>query len=425
MRPVPRPFPRDQGALTRQVMGLTPRSLEAPLPTGMRDRLPHEAEARRALVGRVLERAQSWGYELIEPPSFEFASVLERGLPGGEGADVLRFVEPESGEVAALRPDVTPQVARILATRMRHEEPPLRLAYVANVVRRAGSASAARREVAQCGVELAGPSGPLGDLELIALADELVAREGVARPTLDLGDALVLDELLAQVPVALRSALHEAIDRRDVRAVEELAPKLPDGIGETLVMLLGLDDDPSAIQVARPVLEPWPTAVAALTRLEALVALARGAGLTSRLRVDLTTLRGFSYYTGTTFQIFAAGADEAIVSGGRYDSLVARYGRELPSSGFAIDLERLARLSTVAVPAERLRVAVVGEGAFTAAKALRDAGLVAVHGDAASDADAAFVLDGESFTRRSSGMRIFAEKPVEALLAHLRSAAFG
>ena len=96
-------------------MGLTPRSLEAPLPTGMRDRLPHEAEARRALVERMLARAGAWGYGLIDPPSFEFASVLERGLPGGEGADVLRFVEPESGEVAALRPDVTPQVARILA----------------------------------------------------------------------------------------------------------------------------------------------------------------------------------------------------------------------------------------------------------------------------------------------------------------------
>lgn len=406
-------------------MGLTPRSLEAPLPTGMRDRLPQEAEGRRALVGRLLERAAAWGYALVDPPSFEFASVLERGLPGGEGADVLRFVEPESGEVAALRPDVTPQIARILATRMRHEEAPLRLVYVANVVRRAGSTSAARREVAQCGVELAGPSGPLGDLELIALADELVAREGLARPTLDLGDALVLEELLANVPSDARSALHRAIDRRDVRAVEDLSPVLPDGVGETLVMLLGLDDDPSAIATAKPVLAPWPTAVEALDRLEALVVLARGAGLASRIRVDLTTLRGFSYYTGTTFQIFAEGADEAIVSGGRYDSLVARYGRDLPSSGFAIDLERLSRLAANRPTASRVRVAVVGEGAFLAAKALRDAGLVAVHGDAATDEEASFLLDHESFTRRSTGMRIFAEKPVEALLAHLRSAAFG
>ncbi len=404
-------------------MGLTPRSLEAPLPTGMRDRLPHEAHARRALVDRVLGRTFRWGYALVEPPSFEFASVLERGLPGGEGADVLRFVEPESGEVAALRPDVTPQIARILATRMRDVAPPVRLMYVANVVRRASAASAARREVAQFGVELAGPSGPLGDLELLGLADELLAAEGLSGLTLDLGDAMILDEILGQIPVARRTELHAALDRRDRRAIDDLSPDLPDGIGRALASLLELDDDPASIERARPILAPWPTALHALDRLASLVGLARGAKLVARLRVDLTTLRGFSYYTGTTFQLFARGADDAIVSGGRYDSLVARYGRDLPSSGFAIDLERLSRLSATPLAAEVVRVAVVGEGAFAAARALRAAGLIAVHGDSSQDAEAAFVVDAESFSRRATGVRFLSEKPVEALLAHLRSAA--
>jgi ATP phosphoribosyltransferase regulatory subunit len=404
-------------------MGLTPRSLEAPLPAGMRDHLPPEAVVRRALVDRMLDRAGLWGYAPVEPPSFEFASVLERGLPGGEGADVLRFVEPESGEVAALRPDVTPQIARILATRMRHAAPPIRLMYVANVVRRAGSASAARREVAQFGVELAGPSGPLGDLELIGLADELLAREGLAGLTLDLGDALVLEELLGAVAHAARPALLAALDRRDARAVSDLAQVLPAGVAPALAALLALDDDPRALASARPILAPWTSSVRALERLESLVALARSAGLASRLRVDLTTLRGFSYYTGTTFQFFAAGADDALASGGRYDGLVARYGRELPSSGFAVDLERLARVGQPAPRRQPIRVAVVGEGAFLAGKRLREAGLVAVHGDAAHDVEAEFVVDAESFVRRSSGMRILSESPVDALLAHLRSAA--
>jgi ATP phosphoribosyltransferase regulatory subunit len=389
----------------------------------MRDRLPPEALVRRALVARIVGRAELWGYVPVEPPSFEFASVLERGLPGGEGADVLRFVEPESGEVAALRPDVTPQVARILATRMRDASPPVRLMYVANVVRRAGSSSAARREVAQFGVELAGPSGPLGDLELIGLADELLAREGLAGLTLDLGDALVLEELLAAVPGVARPALHAALDRRDARAVSDLAGVIPPGVAESLSALLALDDDPGAIAHARPILARWSSAARALDRLEALVALARDAGLAARLRVDLTTLRGFSYYTGTTFQFFARGADDALVSGGRYDSLVARYGRELPSSGFAVDLERLARLGQPAPSLRPVRVLVVGDRSFLAGKRLREAGLVAVHGDQSHDAEAEFIVDAESFVRRSSGMRILSESPVDALLAHLRSAA--
>ncbi len=404
-------------------MGLTPRSLEAPLPTGMRDRLPHEAHARRTLIERILDRTALWGYALVEPPSFEFAAVLERGLPGGEGADVLRFVEPESGEVAALRPDVTPQVARILATRMRDTEMPVRLMYVANVVRRTGVPSTARREVAQFGVELAGPSGPLGDLELLGLADEILAAEGLSGLTLDLGDAMILDEILNQVPVARRAELHAALDRRDRRSIEDLAPQLPKGIGAALGALLSLDDDAASIDRARPILAPWPSALHALDRLASLVSLARGAKVSARLRVDLTTLRGFSYYTGTTFQLFASGADDAIVSGGRYDSLVARYGRDLPASGFAIDLERLARLSMVQLPVSPVRVAVVGTNAFEAARKLRAAGLVAVHGDSTHDAEAAFVIDDESFARRATGMRFISENPVQALLSHLRSAA--
>ena len=72
----------------------------------------------------------------MTPPAFEFASVIERGLGTLDTADVLRFVEPESGEVAVLRPDMTPQVARIVATRLGDHPKPFRLAYEGTVVRR-------------------------------------------------------------------------------------------------------------------------------------------------------------------------------------------------------------------------------------------------------------------------------------------------
>ena len=90
-----------------------------PLPAGMRDLLPEEAGRRRALARRLLDHLRSGGYALVTPPAFEFAEVLERGLGALDPSDVLRFVEPESGEVAALRPDMTPQIARMIATRLR------------------------------------------------------------------------------------------------------------------------------------------------------------------------------------------------------------------------------------------------------------------------------------------------------------------
>ncbi len=404
-------------------MAITPRSLEAPLPTGMRDRLPPEAHARRSLIDRILRRAGLWGYALVEPPSFEFAAVLERGLPGGDASDVLRFVDPESGEVAALRPDVTPQVARILATRMGHAPLPVRLMYNANVVRRVGRSSAARREVSQCGVELAGPCGPLGDLELLVLADEVLAAEGLSGVTLDLGDAQILEELLACIPPAHRAELHAALDRRDRRAIEDMSARLPKGTGLALAKLLSLDDDPASIDRARAILGAWPSALRALDRLAALVDLARGAALAARIRVDVTTLRGLAYYTSTTFQYFAYGSDDAIVSGGRYDSLLARYGRNVPSSGLAIDLDRLLRLSTVKLPPSPVRVAVRGARAMDAARTLRAAGLVAVLEVDASSCDAAYVVDDRGFVVAATGVHIVSEKPETSLLEYIKAAA--
>jgi len=117
----------------------------------MRDLLPDEARRRRALGRRVLEHFALHGYQLVTPPAFEFAEVLERGLGTLDPSDVLRFVEPESGEVAALRPDVTPQIARMVATRLAREPRPIRLCYEGTVVRRRQGRARRHRQMPQAG----------------------------------------------------------------------------------------------------------------------------------------------------------------------------------------------------------------------------------------------------------------------------------
>src|SRR5579864_151274 len=144
-----------------------PRALSHPLPAGMRDLLPEEARRRRALARRVLDHFALHGYQLVTPPAFEFAEVLERGLGALDPADVLRFVEPESGEVAALRPDMTPQIARMVATRLGREPRPIRLCYEGTIVRRRQGRARRHRQVPQAGVELYGAlAAEAGDLEI-------------------------------------------------------------------------------------------------------------------------------------------------------------------------------------------------------------------------------------------------------------------
>src|SRR4051812_30004585 len=155
----------------------------------MRDLLPGEAESRRRLARRVLEHFALSGYALVIPPAFELAEVLERGLGTLEPREVLRFVEPESGEIAALRPDMTPQIARMAATRLADRPVPMRLCYEGTVLRRRHERARRHRQILQAGVELIGVAGPDGDLELLYLAASAARAAGLTDFVVDLGHA--------------------------------------------------------------------------------------------------------------------------------------------------------------------------------------------------------------------------------------------
>jgi ATP phosphoribosyltransferase regulatory subunit len=353
-----------------------PRSLEHPLPAGMRDLLPHEAAARRSLAHKVLARFTLYGYALVTLPMFEFAEVLERGLGTLDPADVLRFVEPESGEVAALRPDMTPQIARLIATRLRDRPPPVRIAYEGTVLRRRSGRARKHKQIPQVGVELAGVAGPAGDIELLAVAAEGLRAAGLERFTIDLGDAGVVRALLASRTAADQARLSDAMARKDEAEIDD----------PTLRTLVTMQGGREVLVEGTRLLGSTPAAEPA-RRLLALFDAATARGLAPHLVADLGEVRGFAYYTGTMFHAYAAGTGDAIASGGRYDELLARFGCPMPASGFAIDLDRASealRAAGVADPPVE-RVVVVGPDAEARAAALRGAGVTAV--TAPHDAD--------------------------------------
>src|SRR5580692_7089805 len=328
-----------------------PPSLEHPLPAGMRDLLPEEAAARRDLSRAMLDRFALHGYALVTPPVFEFAEVLERGLGTMDPKDVLRFVEPESGEVAALRPDMTPQIARLVATRLRDRPAPYRIAYEGTVLRRRTGRARKHRQIPQVGVELAGTAGPDGDLELLALVTDALRATGVPRFTLDVADAGIVRALLAGRSPADQTRLSEALARKDEAAIDD----------DRLRGLLRLQGGRDAIAEGVERVSGTP-AEDAVSRLLALFDAAVERGLGPHLAADLGEVRGFAYYTGTIFHAYAAGTGDAVASGGRYDELLARFGRDMPAAGFAVDLDRAAEARRAAgvVEAPAVRVVVIG-----------------------------------------------------------------
>src|SRR5579872_4350870 len=239
------------------------RSLEHPLPAGMRDLLPEEAAARRALARAALDRFALHGYASVTPPVFEFADVLERGLGTLDLRDVLRFIEPESGDVGALRPDMTPQVARMIATRLCERPPPFRLAYEGTVMRRLSGRARKHRQIPQAGVELAGVAGPEGDLELLTLAVDGLRAAGLEQFQIDLGDAGVVRALLAPLSTEHQARVSDALARKDRAEAAEACAAARAPHTDVLVALAALHGGREALAEGNARLAGTPAAAAA------------------------------------------------------------------------------------------------------------------------------------------------------------------
>jgi ATP phosphoribosyltransferase regulatory subunit len=353
------------------------------LPSGVRDFLPRAAARRRDLAEKVMSVFEAWGYARVITPMFECADVLERGMGAGAKATAIRFVEPGSGEIVALRPDITPQIARVVATRLADVPGPIRLCYEGAVTRFAGDRG--QREILQAGIELVDASDA-GDAEVLAVATAVLDRLQLDAH-LDLGHVAPARFVLDAAPdQAARDALVAAISRKDRAGVRVAARALPPAIAALAIELVHLWG-PAHATIERARALPWPDTVhAAFSQIEhTLVAL--GELATPReLTIDLGDLRGFDYYTGMRFAAFATGAPEAILRGGRYDELIGRYGRPARATGFAIDLETIAqaqRASGIAAPLATLGVATSDR---LLARALRTAGVRCVVQDHADPA---------------------------------------
>lgn len=348
----------------------------------MRDFLPRAAARRRALAQGVMDVFEAWGYARIITPMFECADVLERGLGHDARAAAIRFVEPGSGEVVALRPDITPQVARVVATRLAEVEGPIRLCYEGAVTRRAGELG--QREILQAGIELIEAGEPAGDAEVLAVAAAALAAAQLPETRLDVGHVAPARFVLEAAPDAeARQRLTAALARKDRVGLKAAARVLPPDVAslaEELIKLWG----PGAVTLERARALPWPRDVQrALATLETVLAAFQQLAdqPAPAVTIDLGDVRGFDYYTGVRFAGYASGAPDAVLRGGRYDELIGRYGRAARATGFAIDLEALAqaqRTVGVALPVGAVAVAVFGANAPVLARALRGHGVRAV-----------------------------------------------
>ena len=378
-------------------------------PLGLRDSLPEATRAMQQLTRPVLDVFEEAGYGRVTTPAFEYAEVLERGLEL-DRREIVRFIEADSGEVALLRPDITPQVARIAATRLSERPPPLRLCYQGTVIRRSHGRARRSRMAYHAGVECMGIASVEGDLEVVELAVGALRRAGLQRFRVELGDAAIAGELLSELAPDQQDDARDALSRKDRASLEAL--DIAAGTKRRLASLTELFGGREVLRNAR---RRFKGHGERLDRV-AVVMDALGA-MDVDVGVDLGEPRGHRYYTGLSFTLLADGPGAELGGGGRYDRLLASFGRDLPATGFGLDLDRLywalrAQGTADQEDGGRLRLLCHGAAAEQA-RGLRDARTTAVSFDGAERAAIEYarawrfhgVISGRGVLRVSDGER--------------------
>src|SRR5438105_13647067 len=156
------------------------------LPTGMHDLLPPEAEIEAQVVAQLMTTLAAHGYERVKPPLVEFEETLFSGAGAAMPTATFRMLDPISHRMIGVRADMTPQIARIAATRLGNAPRPLRLSYAGQVLRVKGSEIRPERQIGQVGGELIGAAGAAADVGAIAGAGEALAEIGVPELSVDI-----------------------------------------------------------------------------------------------------------------------------------------------------------------------------------------------------------------------------------------------
>jgi ATP phosphoribosyltransferase regulatory subunit len=321
------------------------------LPDGVEELLPEQAAQAEHLRRVLLDLYRSWGYQLVMPPMIEFTDSLLVGL--GSDLDLLTFrvTDQLTGRPMGIRPDMTPQVARIDAHSLK-QDGPVRLCYAGSVLHARPKNQLASRSPLQIGAELYGDATLASDAEVVLLMLETLRVAGFTGITLDLGHVGIYRALLDVIGLdeQLETQLFDALQRKALAEIDQLLSQHCDAqSSQWLQGLSRLSGDINVLAEAKKLFANAPVAV--LTAVNELEAVARrvAARMPSvALYFDLSELRGYHYHTGLVFAALVDGRGQAVASGGRYDHIGEVFGRARPATGFSTDLKALIGLLPVA-----------------------------------------------------------------------------
>lgn len=315
-------------------MGLTE------IPKGFKTLLPEETEKRKFILKSIEGILNLWGYRPITPPTIEYLSTFKAVDENFEDIS-FKLVDRFTGKLMAVRPDFTPQIARIVASSFKDEEPPFRFFYEGKIFRDVEK----QREMYQLGFELIGVPEVEADAEVVAVVVNILERLGLKSFQIDIGSSEFVEGVLEELKIPDKENFLRLLSQKDLSGIELFLEEKGISKGkkdklETLLELYGKED------VLTEAYNHFKNEKSkrAVEKLNEMFSILKSYGFEKKVIFDLSEKRGMNYHTGITFEIFHPLSGFSLGTGGRYNQLIKKFGRNLPATGIALNIATLQSL---------------------------------------------------------------------------------
>lgn len=312
-------------------------------PEGVRDIYGEEYSKKVKIQSLIHEKMKQYGYEDIQTPTFEFFDVFSKEIGTTPSKELYKFFDQE-GNTLVLRPDFTPSIARCAAKYYSNFDVPVRLGYVGNTFTNTSNLQGKLKEVTQMGGELIGDDSVESDAEMIALVIDALRNTGLKDFQVSIGDVDYFKGLCADAGLDEETELdlRDLISIKNFFGAEELLnnSSVSESIKQSILKLYDLFGNADILKQAKEIAHN-DISLKAIERLYKLYDMLCIYGVETYVSFDLGMLSKYNYYTGVIFKAYTYGVGDAVVKGGRYDTLLSKFGKDAPAIGFVFSIDDL------------------------------------------------------------------------------------
>lgn len=312
-------------------------------PDGVMDIYNGQCERKEELLGRLHRQLKLHAFKDIQTPVYEYFDVFNRDNMDLSSKEMYKFIDRD-GDTLVLRPDITPSIARATSKYFSDETLPIRFCYQGNTYINYKNYQGKLKEQTQTGAELINDASVNADAEILALAVECLKSSGLSDFQIEVGHSDFFEGIIGDAGLDNETVdkLRELIENKNYFGIQEIVSdkKLTAQQKELFVKLPEMFGSVEILYEAEKLVKSEKSLLA-LKRLEDIYEILKLYDADGYISFDLGTLSKFDYYTGIIFKAYTYGTGEAVITGGRYDTLLSQFGKNSPAVGLAVLVDTL------------------------------------------------------------------------------------